>query len=116
MMQSTKELPTAKNIVLDPSGLAITENSPFLTVCDKGTSAYAMKCTTPGSFLDGSGYGQGYGGSTGWMTTQAPISHSEDVTLRFLIFDEGDHLIDSAVALDQFRWRTDTVAAPITSH
>jgi hypothetical protein len=46
------------------------------------------------------------GGSTGWLTTTSPVAPGEDVTLHFIIYDENDHLLDSSVLIDNFRWGT----------
>jgi len=54
------------------------------------------------------------GGSTGWLTTTAPVTPGEDVTLHFIIFDEGDHIFDSAVLIDNFVWGTSVVSTPTT--
>ena len=54
------------------------------------------------------------GGSTGWLTTTAPIAPNEDITLRFVIFDEGDGVLDSAVLIDNFQWGAATVMGPST--
>ena len=54
------------------------------------------------------------GGSTGWLTTTAPIAPNEDITLRFVIFDEGDGVLDSSVLIDNFQWGAATVMGPST--
>ena len=54
------------------------------------------------------------GGSTSWLTTTAPVTPGEDVTLHFIIFDEGDHILDSAALIDNFRWGTSVVMTPTT--
>ena len=53
---------------------------------------------------DDDGGGEPIGASTGWLTTTAPIAPGEDVTLRFVIFDEGDGIYDSAALIDNFQW------------
>ncbi len=55
------------------------------------------------------------GGSTGWLTTTAPVTPGEEVTLHFIIFDEGDHIYDSAVLIDNFVWGTSVVSTPTTT-
>ena len=54
------------------------------------------------------------GGGTGWLTTTAPVTPGETLHLRFMIFDEGDHIYDSAVILDNFRWQATAVEEPTT--
>jgi hypothetical protein len=60
------------------------------------------------------GNGTSPGGSTGWLTTTSPVTPGEAVTLHFIIFDEGDHILDSAALIDNFRWGTATVGTPMT--
>ncbi len=36
--------------------------------------------------------------------TSAPITGGEDVTIRFAIWDTGDHNLDSSVLVDAFEW------------
>jgi hypothetical protein len=38
----------------------------------------------------------------------------EKIKLRFMIFDEGDHILDSQVVLDNFRWNVEAVEMPET--
>src|SRR5262249_50750328 len=44
------------------------------------------------------------GGSTGWLTSQAPVQSGEQFTLELMVFDSGDGILDSSVLLDNFRW------------
>jgi len=59
---------------------------------------------TFGNALAGTGYDNGIGGSTGWLTTTVPLVPGETITIRFVIYDEGDHIYDSDVLLNNFRW------------
>ncbi len=109
------------NIAYDMHMDPITVNSGFFTVCqnDPGTP-HANNCTAPVSQIAGTGYdvkasGIPVGGSTGWLTTTGPVSPGEDVTLHFVIFDEGDHILDSAALVDNFRWSLKKTSAPVTN-
>ncbi len=44
------------------------------------------------------------GGSTGWLTSQAPVKPGEVITLEFMIWDTGDANYDSSVLLDHLTW------------
>ncbi len=44
------------------------------------------------------------GGATGWLTTNGNVVPGEIITLRFAIWDTGDHIYDSLVLLDNFQW------------
>jgi hypothetical protein len=125
VVQSSKTYPTATNISFDMAKHPISVNSGFFTVCENYITPQTMNCTTPPSANAGTGYDVAGGGingsvspipagSTGWLTTTAPITPSEDFTLRFVIFDEGDHVLDSAALIDNFRWGTTKVMGPVT--
>lgn len=49
------------------------------------------------------------GGGTGWMVMRGNVVPGEVITLRFAIWDTGDHSLDSLAILDNFRWSTETV-------
>lgn len=126
IVQSSTSYPTPTNISFDMQMHPITVNSGFFIVCDNDTSkAQTQNCKFPPSQNNGTGYetallgipglpGGIPGGSTGWLTTTAPIQPGEDITLRFVIFDEGDGVLDSAVLLDNFQWGAATVMGPTT--
>ncbi|MCU1279241.1 MAG: Cell division protein FtsH [bacterium] len=124
VVQSSKTYPTATNISFDAGQHPITVNSGFFTVCTNSTKPQTMHCMHPPSDNAGTGYettgspipipGDVPGGSTGWLSTTAPITPNEDVTLRFIIFDEGDGVLDSAVLIDNFQWGASTVMGPST--
>ena len=44
------------------------------------------------------------GGSTGWLTTQAPVGAGEVISLEYIIWDTGDSNYDSSIILDNFQW------------
>lgn len=123
IVQSPTTYPTAQNISFDSKNNPVTINSGFFTICDQ------PGCATPVSAIDGTGYEtitsvfdpttlqtvmEAVGGSTGWLTTTVPINPGETFTLRFVVFDEGDDIYDSAVLLDNFTWGTTAVSAPVT--
>jgi hypothetical protein len=85
------------NISFDSKGNCISINNALFNVCSG--------CALGAASLSGTGYDGGIGGGTGWLTTTAPVTPGETITLRFMIFDEGDHIYDSAVLLDHFRWQ-----------
>lgn len=111
------------NISYDAKANPMTVNSGFFDVCQSDSSINNV-CTQPTSLLDKTGYevqdpdgqaGKLSGGATGWLTTKAPVKPGEEITLRFIIFDEGDQKLDSAVLLDNFKWEATPVEAPETN-
>ncbi len=103
------------NISFDSMGNRVSINVGFFTVCDPSLDA---SCTGDADLV-GTGYENDPaaftdGGGTGWLTTTAPVTPGEKATLTFMIWDEGDHVLDSAVLIDNFRWKLTPVDDPIT--
>src|SRR5690606_10023021 len=64
-------------------------------------------CTHPlltGTGFDGTCGEQICGGSTGWLTTTAPVLPGETLTMHFSIWDMSDRAWDSTVLIDHWRW------------
>jgi hypothetical protein len=119
MMESPNEFAKPTNISFDEGKNPITVNNGFFTVCQNSSKPQTMNCKKPVSDIAGTGYedangSEPVGGSTGWLTTTAPVTPNEEITLRFIIFDEGDHIYDSSVLIDDFKWAVDQVDAPTT--
>ena len=104
-----------KNIAFDANGDAITANSPSLQVCTPQQVCQGgrlVTCSAGAGGLAGTGYeldnglGVMIGGATGWLSTSAPIAAGETFRVTFLIFDAGDHVLDSAVLIDNWEWVT----------
>ena len=126
-------LPSGK-ISFDKNGTPIRINNAFFSVCDPfpGMPATTSMCTKPAVALDGTGYYKGEckketvpgfpsgnftvpnGGSTDWLHTVAPVTPGEVIKLRFMVFDKGDNILDSAVLIDNFHWNVKPIAAPVT--
>ena len=94
------------NASFDSKGNCISINNAFFTVCSG--------CQQGDSGLQGTGYEGGIGGGTGWLTTTTPVTPGETITLRFIVFDEGDHILDSVVLLDNMRWGFTPTKGPST--
>jgi hypothetical protein len=127
VIQQSKAFATPTNIAFDNQHNAVTVNSGFFTVCTNDTTkAQTQHCTIPVTDIDGTGFEDpplgGFnlgdldipGGATGWLTTTSPVTPGETFTLRFIVFDEGDHVLDSASLVDNFRWGTSVVSTPST--
>lgn len=95
------------NVSFDAMGNRVSINVGFFDVCDPALSPV---CTGAAPLL-GSGY-ETDGGGTGWLTTTAPVIPGEKITLKFVIFDEGDTILDSMVIIDNFRWQVEAVICP----
>ncbi len=97
------------NISFDSAGNRVSINNGFFTICPVGPAG----CTGSAE-LAGTGFEGTIGGGTGWLTTTSPVVPGETITLRFIIFDEGDNIYDSAALIDNFRWGADPVVGPVT--
>lgn len=110
------------NISFDSGNHPVSVNIAFFDVCDPaGLSTFASHCTggscpvAPSPYCP-SGKGELLGtgmdgapgmldaGGTSWLQTSAPIKGGEDVSIRFTIWDTGDHNLDSSVLVDAFQW------------
>lgn len=105
------------NVSFDAKGKPVTVNVGFFDVC---TSTMNNQCSKPISRLAGTGYerfdymDRPIGGGTDWLHTTAPVTPGETATLKFILFDEGDHKFDSSVIIDHFRFELDAAMTPST--
>ncbi|GAC1351762.1 MAG: hypothetical protein NVSMB1_07930 [Polyangiales bacterium] len=111
----------AKNISFDAMGDPINVNSGFFEVCTPGTSTTGMKvfaCAKTTKELEGTGFTDDLSptenGATSWLETRAPVVPGETITLQFMIWDTEDHILDSTVLLDNWRWDAKGTTAPTT--
>ncbi len=113
----------ADNISFDSKKNPVSVNNGFFDRCSPKTlnclnfpSGY-QACNGGDSELKGTGFydpqdscfsGQtdSGGGGTGWLTTKAPVTPGETITLEFLIWDTGDDAYDSSVLIDNWSWET----------
>ena len=76
--------------------------SPGTSVCPGGTGELAgTGFDAPGTYCAAPSSG---GGATGWLTSTAPVTPGEVITLEFMVWDTGDANLDSSVLIDHFTW------------
>ncbi len=109
------------NIVFDTEGNLVSVNASLLEVCEPGThGGRSFTCPRGTSLLTGTGFdgtavcgtgdvfgtpiGQSVRAATGWLSTTAPVTGGEIITLRFAVWDSGDPDLDSLVLIDGFEW------------
>jgi len=104
------------NISFDLAGNVMSVNTGFFDICyDDFDPAPPNICTTdPVATLANTGFDANSAGATVPLTTTAPVVPGEIITLRFIIFDEGDDALDSSVLIDNFRWSLDPSDGPGT--
>lgn len=102
------------NISFDGNNNPVSVNLGFFDSCDT-CSDWAQNCLSgcppvpnpccPAGVTDllGSGF-ESDAGATVWLQTTAPIGPGETFSIRFAIWDAGDHSLDSSVIVDNFHW------------
>jgi hypothetical protein len=113
------------NISYDTNNNPINVNNAFFQACSPANATVGCegttsvdKCSLGNGELQGTGFydpgsncGQSDsgGGSTSWLTTTAPVTPGETITLQFIIWDTGDEAYDSSAIIDNWQWAaTDT--------
>lgn len=96
-------IPADHNISFDALGQPVSVNNGFFQDCG-GNGKNCGTCPFGAAALVGTGFDQVSGGATEWLTTDAPVVPGETMTLDLMLFDVGDHIYDSDVLLDNFRW------------
>ena len=114
------QIPLHGNVAADSTGAPISVNNLLFDVC---MPMAGYPCQGGTLELVGNGWG-GWGGSildggaTGWLQNDVPLAlktgpsgedddlvpTAEPLELQFIIWDGGDHNVDSIVLLDRFRW------------
>lgn len=109
------------NIAFDQDTNPISVNNSLFQVCSPGTyggggggifgiggtgSQKDFSCPLGTDALNGTGF-ENHGG-TGWLTTTAPVTGAQEITLTFAIWDSGDGRLDSTVVVDNFKWSLET--------
>ncbi len=99
-----------KNISFDANDNPMSVNAGFFGIPGSPTATSHPHLTNTGfdGVCSNYGYPKGLcGGATGFLTTTAPVKPGEVITLHFSIWDTGDHVWDSTVLMDHFRWSTE---------
>ncbi len=101
------------NISFDSVGNPVSVNNGLLEVCVGQTAGGKnFPCPLGPGQLQGTGF-EGHA-ATGWLETQSPVTPGEEITLRFAIWDMGDHVLDSTVLIDNFRFSVDEATGSVT--
>ena len=100
-------IPADHQISFDANNNAVSVNNGFFQDCG-GNGKGCGTCPFGTAALAGTGFDTVNGGATEWLTTQAPITPGETMTLDLMVFDVGDHIFDTLVLLDNFRWSPQT--------
>ena len=110
----------AGNISFDTKGNPINVNSDFFQVCTPGTSPGGVikySCPLGRGELAGTGYEGGdtkQHGATSWLQTRANVIPGEEIEISFMIWNTSDHILQSSIVLDNWKWSAEGTTAPIT--
>jgi hypothetical protein len=108
-----------KNISFDVKGNPISVNNSFFEVCTPGSKGgKSFACAKGTKELEGTGFWDPSrtteNGATSWLETKAPVVPGETITIQFMIWDTGDHILDSTVLVDNFQWDAKPTTGPVT--
>ncbi len=105
------------NISFDTMHNLISVNAGFLTVCatQVASNGATFPCMAGPAELAGTGFDgqtnfdQNFNpvegsAATGWLETKAPVAADTEITLEFAIWDSQDHVLDSTVLIDNFKF------------
>ena len=109
----------ALTICLQAGGNPVSVNNRFFEVCTPGTKgSKTFACAKGTKELEGTGFWDPSrpteNGATSWLETKAPVVPGETITIQFMIWDTGDHILDSTVLLDNFVWDAAPTTGPVT--
>lgn len=134
-IQTSKQFPSGQQIAFDANNHRINVNNAFFQDCNSCNNCvpgftFDVTCNANSlALLDGTSYEkllapstvpasqcnlQHGSGGTDWLTTTSPVDPGETLTLSWIIFDENDGILDSAVILDHFHWHSTTLGSPVT--
>jgi hypothetical protein len=98
-------------------GNPVSVNNAFLQVCgcmgNPPSPCTAGGKTFPCALGDLDLIGTGFGfdttggadhGSTGWLTTKAPVARNSQIVLRWAVYDSSDGILDTSTLIDNWRW------------
>jgi hypothetical protein len=106
------------NISFDTKGQPINVNSDFFQVCTPGSAGpLTYTCPLGRGELAGTGYEGGDSaqhGATSWLQTKASVAPGEEIEISFMIWNTSDHILQSAILLDNWKWSAEGTTAPVT--
>jgi hypothetical protein len=108
---------TDGNIAFDSQGNPVSVNNSLVRVCGcEGNppnpciaNSKSYSCDLGNIELLGTGFGfdatdgQDHA-ATSWLQTTAPIAPGSEITLRWIVYDSGDGVLDSTTLIDNFEW------------
>jgi hypothetical protein len=111
--------PQYGNISFDTQGNPVSVNNAFLEACDPAIGATNpggknFPCSLGTGILTGTGFDMQHA-ATGWLETVSQITPGSEMVLRFAVWDAGDHILDSTVLVDNFKFSADEASQTPTT-
>ena len=94
------------------TGSAFTGNAAIDSIGNMVNVNSALFTVTSPQDLQNTGFGNGDGGGTGWLTILVPVTPNDQIQVQFTIYDMGDGIYDSTVLLDNFAWSESAISVP----
>ena len=98
--------PADKNLAMDENknsvGINLAKSGLFKVCKNKVFPPTNFPGCLDDTELQGTGF-EGHG-ATGWLVSRGNIVPGEEFKIRMAIWDTGDHIYDSLVVLDNFKW------------
>jgi hypothetical protein len=108
------QIPLDKNIAFDSAKSLVSVNNALLNVCvSQGNVTCTDQTELIGTGMGGWGNALDDGGGTEWLTNDAVAKPGETMEIRFVIWDAGDHNVDSLVLLDKFTWKLEAAGVGV---
>ncbi|MEO7094435.1 MAG: MopE-related protein [Polyangiales bacterium] len=124
LVSKTKLDPAAGgNISFDGSGDPINVNSGFFQACSPDSwLGRSFGCPLGITELAGTGFDAlassltkpAQNGATSWLRTTQAIVAGEEIELKLMIWNTGDHWLPSTILLDRFVWSADKATGSTT--
>jgi hypothetical protein len=111
------------NISFDAAGDPINVNSGFFQACSPDSwLGRSFACPLGVTELAGTGFDAvassltkpAQNGATSWLRTTQAIVPGEDLELKLMIWNTGDHWLPSTILLDRFVWSADPTSGSVT--
>lgn len=113
LMDPAPDSAVSRNISFDNVGNPVSVNNGFLEVCKaQKAGGKDFPCAQGSEELEGTGFE--HHASTGWLNTSVPVEGDTIYTLRFMIWDAGDPVLDSTALIDNLRFTTERTVEPQT--
>ena len=118
---NNQKYPIGVNLVKAAAGLFSQCQNGTISQCGAPSNYNGCQATTQlvgtgfnTNIASGCGDNGFMGGGTGWLTMSGNVTPGETMEIRFVIWDVGDQLWDSAVVFDNWQWSVQAAQPGVT--